>query len=110
MKLLLDENLSHKLLADLGQAFPGSTHVRDVGLASAGDDPIWNFAKDSGYVIVTQDADFYDRSLIDGHPPKVIWLTTGNTATPTIRDLLRRHAEAIQGFGADADLACLQIS
>jgi predicted nuclease of predicted toxin-antitoxin system len=35
MKLLFDENLSHRLVAQLGAEFPGSVHVRDVGLAPA---------------------------------------------------------------------------
>ena len=33
MKLLLDQNLSHRLVAALADVFPGSVHVRDVGLA-----------------------------------------------------------------------------
>jgi hypothetical protein len=38
MKLLFDENLSHKLVLLLQDLFPASIHVRDVGLKAA-DDP-----------------------------------------------------------------------
>jgi len=37
LKLLLDENLSERLLAELQRSFPGSTHVRLVGLERADD-------------------------------------------------------------------------
>ncbi len=39
MKLLFDENLSHKLVWLLADLFPDSIHVRDVGLKAA-DDPL----------------------------------------------------------------------
>lgn len=32
MKLLFDENLSHRLFEALSKEFPGSTHVPEVGL------------------------------------------------------------------------------
>ena len=44
MKLLLDENLSHRLIAALQARYPGSIHVRDAGLESADDSSIWQFA------------------------------------------------------------------
>lgn len=39
MKLLFDENLSHRLVQLLEDLFPNSIHVRDVGLKAA-DDPL----------------------------------------------------------------------
>ena len=41
MKLLFDENVSPRLVAGLSDVFPGSVHVRDVGLARATDAAIW---------------------------------------------------------------------
>lgn len=35
MKLLFDENLSHKLVRTLEDLFPDSEHVRDLGLKAA---------------------------------------------------------------------------
>lgn len=40
--LLFDENLSHKLPAKLGDVFPGSAHVRHVGLLGAADEHVWD--------------------------------------------------------------------
>lgn len=109
MRLLLDQNLSHRLLSDLEPLFPGSTHVRSIGLASSSDEEIWNVARDQGFAILTQDADFYERELISGHPPKVIWVTTGNTSTIYMRELLLRHAADIDRFDRDDALGCLQL-
>ena len=50
MKLLLDENLSHKLVRILEDLFPYSIHVRDVGLKAADDPLVWEYAKDNGLI------------------------------------------------------------
>ena len=45
MTLLLDQNLSPRLVPALADLFPGSAHVRDVGLAAASDDDeVWRYA------------------------------------------------------------------
>ena len=45
MKLLFDENLSHKLPHLVAASFPESQHVRELGLKGRTDEDIWNFAK-----------------------------------------------------------------
>jgi predicted nuclease of predicted toxin-antitoxin system len=45
MKLLFDENPSFRLCERLASLFPGSVHVRSVGLAEADDRAIWDFAR-----------------------------------------------------------------
>ena len=74
MKLLLDENLSRRIVPFLQQAFSGSTQVALLGLQSASDQDIWNRAKSDGYVVVTRDADFQELSLVWGSPPQVVRL------------------------------------
>ncbi|NMY62928.1 DUF5615 family PIN-like protein [Pseudomonas sp. WS 5018] len=44
LKLLLDENLSRRLVPDLQADFPGSTQVALVGLGQANDRGIWEYA------------------------------------------------------------------
>jgi len=52
--------------------------------------------------IVTKDADFQERSLIAGAPPKVIWIRRGNCSTSDIQTILRRHSdEALQLMQGD---------
>ena len=58
MKLLLDLNLSPRLVGALAEAGYAATHVTDVGLAAAADQTIFDFAADKRYVVVTADADF----------------------------------------------------
>jgi len=85
VKLLFDENLSHRLVDDLAALCPESTHVRSVGLARANDSTIWRYAQEHGFCIVTQDSDFVERALAQGTPPPVICLRLGNTSTHNLR-------------------------
>lgn len=56
MKLLLDENLSRRIVPFLQQNYPDSSQVVLLGLQAATDAEIWEFAKVQGYVIVNRDA------------------------------------------------------
>ena len=57
MKLLFDQNLSHNLVQRLADLFPDSIHVRKVGLASADDRVLWDYARTHGLTIATKDSD-----------------------------------------------------
>ena len=101
MKLLLDQNVSYRLIASLSQAFPGSRHVKDFDLTQEEDEEIWRFAAEHGYVIVSKDSDFLHRALVRGHAPKIIYLRVGNCTTGLIRDLLLAEKDAIRAFYDD---------
>ena len=73
------------------------------------DEIIWRYARENGYIIVTQDADFESLSQLYGFPPKVIWLRCGNTATSNIFNLLISNFELLVAFGADDLVACLEL-
>ena len=96
MKLLFDENLSHELVNDVAGEYPGSTHVRDVGLRGAEDQQIWDYARTHDFVIVSKDTDFRERSYVEGFPPKIVWLDVGNAGTAAIAALLRRERERVE--------------
>jgi predicted nuclease of predicted toxin-antitoxin system len=102
MKLLFDQNLSPRLPRLLLDLYPDSVHVREVGLREASDSEIWEYAKLNGFVIVSKDSDFQQRSLLYGHPPKFIWLRVGNCPVKPIEDLLRKQSVAIHNFERDA--------
>jgi predicted nuclease of predicted toxin-antitoxin system len=108
MKLLLDENLSSKLCRPLDGIFPGSSQVVLVGLAQANDRDIWDYAAANGFTVVSLDADFAERAIFIGPPPKVIWQRCGNQPTDAVEELLRRHTEVILAFENDP-AACLEI-
>ncbi len=109
MKLLFDENLSPHLVQQLAKEFPESTHVRDIGLASAHDELVWTYAAQHGFIIVSKDSDFHQRSFLDGPPPKVIWLRCGNRTTQEIMAILRSHHAACERFFSDPQAAFLEI-
>lgn len=92
MKLLFDQNLSHRLPRRLTDLFPASDHVRPLRLDLASDDVIWEFAKVNGFCIVTQDSDFAERGRLFGAPPKVVWLRCGNSTPQQVESILRRNA------------------
>ena len=110
MKLLLDQNLSHRLVAALQLEFPGSTHVRDLNLERADDATVWEFARAHGYSIVSKDADFHQRSFVYGQPPKVVWLRVGNCTTEQVAATLRRHVDELHAFEYDVESAFLILS
>ena len=73
------------------------------------DSEIWEFAKSQEFCIVTQDADFAERSRLYGSPPKVMWLRCGNTPTSNVEAILRSGAEEILEFLDSANLDCLEL-
>ena len=110
MRLLFDQNLAPRLVRSLVDVYPDSVHVRDVGLASADDAAVWEYAKQNALAIVSKDGDFHQRSFLYGHPPKVIWIRRGNCATTIIERILREHHADIVGFFADSEAAFLALA
>ncbi len=98
MKLLLDENLSDKIVRRITDLYPGSTHVKNLALNNTDDAIIWEYAKGNNFAIVSKDSDFYQRSLLYGHPPKFIYLRIGNSQTSKIAQILRDNFDTICQF------------
>lgn len=110
MKLLFDANLSHRLVQALASEFPESTHVRDCGLLSEDDATLWEFAKERGFVIVSKDEDFHQRSFVFGPPPKVVWVRLGNCTTDDVLQRLLAYRNDLIAFERDAEAAFLILS
>ncbi len=109
MKLLLDENLSRRLVGQLRDVFPESGHVTALGLDAATDREIWEHAREHGHVIVSKDSDFRQLAFLHGSPPKVVWLRVGNASTATVLQVIIEHVEAIEAFGRSEDEALLVL-
>jgi predicted nuclease of predicted toxin-antitoxin system len=109
VKLLFDENLAPRLARDLADLFPGSAHVRDLGLQAAADEAVWARAAADGFVIVTKDDDFRQRSFLRGHPPKVVWVRLGNCRTAEVAALLRAREADVADFVTDPRFALLVL-
>ena len=110
MKLLFDENLSHTLVGIVAREFPDSSHVRDIALRAAEDAQIWEHARVHGFLIVSKDTDFRERSYVEGFPPKTIWLDVGNAGTAAIAELLRRERGRISHFDEQEETSLLILS
>ena len=110
MKLLFDQNLSHKLARRLTDIFPDSTHVREVDLKEANDPVVWDYAKQESFIIVSKDSDFHQRSFVFGFPPKVVWVQLGNCTTAEVEQAIRKNFTAIKNFYEDAEAAFLVLS
>ena len=109
MKLLFDQNLSPSLPHLLADIYPDSVHVREVALRDADDIVIWEYAKANGYAIVSKDSDFQQRSLLEGAPPKFIWLRVGNCTVARTESLLRNYSAAIHTFALDTSKSHLML-
>jgi predicted nuclease of predicted toxin-antitoxin system len=85
--------------------------VRRLGLENVSDQMIWDYAKENNYAIIIFDNDFIDLATLNGYPPKIIWLRTGNMTTDNIAKVLISHFENIRIFLKDQqyeDIACLE--
>lgn len=109
MKLLLDENLSRRIVPALCAAFPETTQVALIGLETAGDRAVWDFAKAGEYVIVTKDEDFIEIQSLLGYPPKVVLLAFGNCTNQQVVDALIRSKAEIETALARDEIGFVEV-
>lgn len=89
MKLWVDAQLSPHLAPWLTERFGiDARSVHWLGHRNASDETIFAAAREADAVVMTKDRDFPD--LVDryGPPPKVIWITMGNTSNTRMREVL----------------------
>lgn len=96
--LLLDQNLSDKIVPLLQQAYPGCKHVKHVQLDHQNDDKVWAYAREQGLTIVTNDDDFANLSEYHGFPPKVIHLIAGNLSKRQMLAILVTNSSKLHQF------------
>jgi predicted nuclease of predicted toxin-antitoxin system len=102
MKLLFDENLSHRLVGAILDLFPGSHHVSQVGLTGGTTDrQIWDYAKEHGFAIITADTDFVTLANTHGPPPKVILLENCDYPTTVAVRIITANAALLSQFERD---------
>jgi predicted nuclease of predicted toxin-antitoxin system len=109
VKLLFDQNLSHRLVPAIADVFPDSAHVRQFNLSQESDETVWNFARERDYTIISKDSDFHQRSFLYGSPPRVIWLQAGNCSTHQIEMMIRTNVIRIIAFDRDLNAGFLVL-
>lgn len=90
MKLWMDAQLSPALAVWVTENFENieAIAVRDVGLRDAEDTVIFFSAREADATVMTKDSDFIELQRKHGSPPKVIWVTCGNTSNKALRKIL----------------------
>jgi len=109
MKILLDANISWKLVNMLSLVFEECAHVDFIDInVPARDIDIWNYALDRGYIIISKDNDFIDLLELKGFPPKVVLLKTGNNTSRSLAELLKNIKPLIEDLEKN-DYGLLEI-
>ncbi len=98
--LLIDENLPSSLASLLPVE---TTHATDLG-SQPTDKALWQYANQDGWVILTRDTDFFDRVILYGPPPKVIWVRLGNIRRSALETHLMNLWPSITEMLENADL------
>jgi predicted nuclease of predicted toxin-antitoxin system len=110
MKIIIDENISSRLVGRIQHVFPDVEHVKTLGLMTVNDFNIFMFARQNGYdAVLTLDEDFYNIQLTHGVPPKIIWLRVGNCSTIALTETIMSNVDTIYAFLFDPNLECLEI-
>ena len=110
MKLLLDANISWRLVPFLEDKICTAVHVNKTELnIPAKDSDIWSYAKEHSYTIMTQDLDFLNLLYAKGFPPKVILIKTGNISRKQMEDILLNARQAIMDFDSKNEYGLLEI-
>jgi len=89
MIIWIDAQMSPAIAAWISSNFAvQAVAVRDLGLREATDVGIFQAAKRENATVMTKDSDFV--LLLDrfGSPPKVIWVTCGNTSNVRLKEIL----------------------
>ncbi|HNE49717.1 MAG TPA: DUF5615 family PIN-like protein [Chitinophagales bacterium] len=111
MNLLLDENLSWRLVKKLEDDFGILIHSNKINPKNKRpkDIEIWEYALNNNFTIVTNDEDFSRLSLFKGFPPKVILLKIGNAPTNIIASILIKNKKRIKNFISNKEIGILEI-
>ena len=90
MRIWVDAHLSPAIAAWINRTFDGleATSVGALGLRDAKDPKIFEEAKKAAVVMMSKDDDFIHLIKQKGTPPRLIWITCGNTSNARMRELL----------------------
>jgi predicted nuclease of predicted toxin-antitoxin system len=88
MTFWLDAQLSPRLARWLTVTFGvPAVPVRDLGLRAAADHAIYQAAAMAEVVVITKDSDFVHLQIQHGPPPRILWLTCGNTSEARLHEI-----------------------
>lgn len=92
MTIWVDAQLSPRTARWIAAHFPvAAAALRDLGLRDASDEDIFAAARAADAIVLTKDGDFVRLLEQHGSPPKVLWLTCGNTSDAALQQILARN-------------------
>lgn len=110
MNLLLDANISWRLKKLIENHFAKIIHADDLPFKQPVTDlQIWNYAKENDCIIVTNDEDYFNLSVLYSFPPKIILLKTGNQKTLQVSSLLIKHYSDFEALIKSDEYGVLEI-
>jgi predicted nuclease of predicted toxin-antitoxin system len=87
---LVDAQLAPALAPWIAERFGIEARaVRDLSLRHAKDHEIYRAAREADAIVMTKDADFVGLLERLGPPPRVAWVTCGNTSNEHLRGVLQ---------------------
>ena len=110
MKLLIDQNISHRIIDSISDIYPDSIHLTEVHLATSSDLEIWEYALNHDLILLTTDPEACNRNVLSSIAPKIICIQSEVVTTNKVEWTLRVNQELIQQFVDGEDLSnCLLI-
>ncbi len=110
MKILIDQNISHRIIPKLNAGFSEVFHIKNVNLIDNSDTTIFKFAQSNNFeAIITMDDDFQNIIAQHGAPPKIIWIRTGNCSTNYLAQKLNTNLIRIKFFLSEIEFDTIEI-
>jgi predicted nuclease of predicted toxin-antitoxin system len=92
MILILDAHISPSLAVWIKEKFSiDCFSATFLGLREANDETIFLEAKQQNAIVTTKDDDFVKLLEQLGSPPKIIWLTCGNSSKQRLKEIFEQH-------------------
>jgi predicted nuclease of predicted toxin-antitoxin system len=107
MTIWIDAQLSPVIAQWIDANFPEITakSLRSLGLMDATDYDIFRQARKANVVVMSKDYDFVRLIELHGVPPKLIWITCGNTSNARLCEILKRFlAQAVDLLNDDENV------
>jgi predicted nuclease of predicted toxin-antitoxin system len=107
MTIWIDAQLSPFIAAWINSNFLNisARSLRSLGLRDADDYDIFQQARKANVILMSKDQDFVKRIELHGTPPKLIWITCGNTSNATMCEILKTSlAQAIELLGTSENI------
>lgn len=110
MKLLIDQNISHRIIDSISDVYPNSIHVTELDLENSSDEAIWKYALINEFTLLTTDSETCSRNVISKESPKIICIQSDVVTTTKVEWTLRVNQKTIADFITGTDISnCLLI-